>query len=86
MAVTTQTARAQPESLGGACADTPKTTSIGHHRAGISASAIADNNPTRLTMTQTLCPYALTPLVSGESNDEHILPWSGVPPASRFAR
>ncbi len=25
-------------------------------------------------MTQTLCPYALTPLASGESNDEHILP------------
>ncbi|MBN9368425.1 MAG: hypothetical protein BGO36_04630 [Burkholderiales bacterium 68-10] len=25
-------------------------------------------------MTQTLCPYALTPLTAGESNDEHILP------------
>lgn len=33
-------------------------------------------------MTQTLCPYALTPLTSGESNDEHILPVAlGAPPS-----
>ena len=33
-------------------------------------------------MTQTLCPYALTLLASGESNDEHILPVALGAPAS----
>ena len=37
-------------------------------------------------MTQTLCPYALTPLASGESNDEHILPVALGAPASFTVR
>lgn len=37
-------------------------------------------------MTQTLCPYALTPLASGESNDEHVLPIALGAPASFTVR
>jgi len=37
-------------------------------------------------MTQTLCPYALLPLTSGESNDEHIVPVALGAPASFTVR
>lgn len=34
-----------------------------------------------MSMIQTLCPYAVLPLTSGESNDEHILPFALGAPA-----
>jgi hypothetical protein len=37
-------------------------------------------------MTQTLCPYSLSPLASGESNEEHILPVALGAPASFTVR
>lgn len=37
-------------------------------------------------MIQTLCPYSLSPLASGESNDEHILPVALGAPASFTVR
>ena len=84
MAVTAKSARGAARKPGGALrrharCQAPYGVRNRHQRK-------ADNNPTRLTMTQTLCPYALTALASAESNDEHILPVALGAPASFTVR